>query len=61
MKVVADTLSRPGTTGAISELTARFGDALKIGDAIRTQHGAIEGMIGYGIPDAARPHAALEM
>ncbi len=37
---------------ALAALRARFGDQLQTGDAIRAQHGAIEGMIGGGDPDA---------
>jgi D-lactate dehydrogenase (cytochrome) len=43
---------RPGAPAAIAALQARFGGALQTGDAIRTQHGAIEGMMGGGLPDA---------
>jgi len=37
---------------ALAALRLRFGDRLQTGDAIRAQHGAIEGMIGGGDPDA---------
>lgn len=37
---------------ALAALRARFGDRLQTGAAIRAQHGAIEGMIGGGDPDA---------
>jgi D-lactate dehydrogenase (cytochrome) len=37
---------------ALAALRERFGEQLQTGDAIRSQHGAIEGMIGGGDPDA---------
>jgi D-lactate dehydrogenase (cytochrome) len=37
---------------AVAALRERFGDRLATGEAIRSQHGAIEGMIGGGDPDA---------
>jgi D-lactate dehydrogenase (cytochrome) len=37
---------------AVAALRQRFGERLQTGESIRTQHGAIEGMIGGGDPDA---------
>jgi len=45
---------------ALAALRARFGDKLHTGDAIRAQHGAIEGMIGGGDPDAVLFAASTE-
>jgi D-lactate dehydrogenase (cytochrome) len=44
-------LTSPGRNAALSALSARFGDALQLGDAIRAQHGPLEGM-GGAAPDA---------
>jgi D-lactate dehydrogenase (cytochrome) len=41
-----------GSEVAIAALAERFGDRLQMGEAIRSQHGAIEGMTGGGVPDA---------
>ena len=40
------------TQSALAALRARFGDALQTGEAIRSQHGAQEGVAGGGVPDA---------
>lgn len=48
------------TAPALAALRARFGDQLQTGDAIRAQHGAIEGMIGGGDPDAVLFAASTE-
>lgn len=45
---------------ALAALRARFGDKLHTGDAIRAQHGAIEGMVGGGDPDAVLFAASTE-
>ncbi len=37
---------------ALAALREHFGDKLQTGEALRSQHGAIEGMTGGGIPDA---------
>lgn len=39
-------------TAAVTALQQRFGDRLQTGDTLCAQHGAIEGMLGGGIPDA---------
>jgi D-lactate dehydrogenase (cytochrome) len=43
-----DTVAAP----ALAALRSRFGDKIQTGQSLRSQHGAIEGMIGGGIPDA---------
>jgi D-lactate dehydrogenase (cytochrome) len=45
---------------AIAALRERFGDRLQTGEAIRSQHGAIEGMVGGGDPDAVLFAASTE-
>ncbi len=45
---------------ALAALHARFGDQLHTSEAIRAQHGAIEGMIGGGDPDAVLFAASTE-
>lgn len=51
--MVAATISRSIIAApAVAALRERFGEALQTGEAIREQHGAIEGMIGGGNPDA---------
>ncbi len=41
-----------GGRPAVAALRDRFADQLQTGDAVRTQHGAIEGVAGGGSPDA---------
>lgn len=45
---------------AVAALRTRFGDKLQTGAAIRAQHGAIEGMVGGGDPDAVLFAASTE-
>jgi D-lactate dehydrogenase (cytochrome) len=52
MATASTTSSTPGAQAAIEALGRRFGDKLQASEALREQHGAIEGMIGGGIPDA---------
>jgi len=53
MASAADTAGdRTRAADALAALGERFGDRLQSAAAIREQHGAIEGMVGGGFPDA---------
>ncbi|MEQ5787190.1 FAD-binding protein [Erythrobacter sp. NFXS35] len=45
---------------AVASLRERFDEKLQTGESLRSQHGAIEGMLGGGIPDAVLFAASTE-
>jgi len=60
MATAAQDPGRAEPAAALAALEGRFRDRLQLGQAIREQHGAIEGMVGGGIPDAVLFAASTE-